>query len=213
MKKLSAALILAAMSFSAQALEIRPLVSTFPAAHKSGTMTVSNTDDVEKTYQIFLDELTLVDGKQVRTKSADVRFAPSIMTIKPKQSQTVRYVRSGPPVSGEAVYRVRVEEIPANIVPEKSGVVYSMRMDFPWMWRAASASPVLSATWTGKDLTITNAGSATAQIVNLKAGSKVKEGLVGYLLPGETATYPLDAAPVSKISAMVNSKAIELDVK
>ena len=213
MKKLSAALMLAAMSLSAHALEVRPLITTFPAAHKAGTMTVSNTDEVEKTYQVFLDELTLVDGKQVRTKSTDIRFAPSIMTIKPKQSQTVRYVRSGPAVSNEAVYRVRVEEIPAIIKPEKSGVVYSMRMDFPWIWRAASASPSLTASWTGRDLTVRNTGTATAQLVNLKAGSKVKQGLIGYLLPGETATYKMDATPVQSVSVMVNSKPVELDVK
>lgn len=209
MKKIVAAVLLAGSSFAAQALEVRPLVATFPMAHKSSTLTVYNTDGVEKTYQVFVDKLTLVDGKQVRTSTKEIRFAPSVMTIPPKSAQTVRYVRSGDTASKEVAYRIRVEEIPSEIKPTQSGVVYAMRMDFPWTWRANGAEPKLSLSWKDDGVEVHNSGTATAQIANFS----IAKGLLGYVMPGETAHFKVKAPKSRNVQVLVNGKQVDLDVQ
>lgn len=211
-KRFILAAAIAGAAFSASALQVRPLYSEFPAAHKSGVLTIYNTDATEKTYQVIVEAWTLKDGQKVRTPSKDIRMAPSIMTIKPKGSQVVRYVYSGQ-VDQEAAYRVAVQEIPSSIKPEKSGVSYTMRMDAPWFWRAAETKPQLSARWEGGDLLVKNAGTATAQLVNLDAGGVQKQGLVGYVLPGEEHRLTLKAKAKTGVSVVVNGQAVKLDAK
>lgn len=213
MKKIVAVFLFAGMSLSAQALEVRPLVSTFPTAHKAGTMTITNTDDVEKSYQVIAEAWTVVNGVKQRTPTKDLMFRPSVITLAPKGSQVVRYIRTSSIEGHETAYRIKVAEIPSKIQPTKSGVVYAMGMDFPWIWRAEAAQPNLVMTWQGQDLKVANTGTATAQLVNLTAGSTHKKGLVGYVLPGETITFKLGAARVSTVNVMINGKPVDLDVK
>lgn len=213
MKKIVAAILLAGVSVSAQALEVRPLVSTFPNEHKAGTMTVSNTDDVEKSYQITAEAWTVVNGKKERNPTKDLLFRPSVITLAPKASQVVRYVRT-PAVGGnETAYRIKVAEIPSKIQPTKTGVVYAMGMDFPWIWRSNEAQPNLSLTWQGEELVVKNTGSATAQLVNLSAGTIQRKGLLGYVLPGETVSFKIGASKSSTVNVMLNGLPVDLDVK
>ena len=211
-KTLTTAAFLAVLvaSFSAQALEVRPLVATFDPSQKAGTMTITNTDDTEKTYQVMVDAWTVVGGKQVRTRTkTDIRFAPSIVTLAPGASQTVRYVHTAPVAGGEKAYRLRVEEIPAEVEPTESGVIYAIVMDFPWIWRAAGATPELSARWDGTDLLVKNSGNATAQLVGLTAGATIKKGLLGYVLPGEEGRFKV-GAKAATVSLVVNGEAMNL---
>ena len=136
-------------------------------------------------------------------------ITPSIVTLAPGASQTVRYVHTAPVAGGEKAYRLRVEEIPAEVEPTESGVIYAIVMDFPWIWRAAGATPELSARWDGTDLLVKNSGNATAQLVGLTAGSTIKKGLLGYVLPGEEGRFKV-GAKAATVSLVVNGEAMNL---
>lgn len=209
---LAAALFVAAGSV--QALEVSPLVATFTPNHRAGTLTINNTDGVEKTYQVFVDEWAVENGEKVRRPSNAIRFAPAVVTIPANGTQTVRYIHSRASADEEKAYRIKVQEIQSGVVSTQTGVVFAMAMDFPWFWRGATMKPQLEARWDGQDLLVKNTGNATAQLVNLQVGDYQRTGLVGYVLPQEEARFEAKDVKVrsANISLLINGTATEMPV-
>lgn len=211
---LSAVLMLSAFSFSAQAgLELSPLVSVFKPGQDKGVLSMINTDTKPKTYQVFVEKWVVVDGKQLRQSTNEIRFAPSLITIPAGKRQVVRYLHNSNG-AGEQAYRIRVQEILDPEIEKLPGLHHTISIDFPWIWRAADAKPSLAAHWEGGTLVIKNSGTATARLTKLTAGNINKDGLVGYVLPGEVARFELGAqnAP-SSVSVESNGKAQVLVVQ
>ncbi len=217
-------------------LSISPLAQTLAPSQKSGQMVISNANSKPVTLQVFVDkwttagpgdrELTEAEQKercqsgkhdnQMLTPTTEIRFAPSVMTLKPGATQTVRYIMTAPEGAPEQAYRVCVKELPSPeaLAQARGRVIITTSMIFPWIWRAADAKPQLSAHWSQGDLVVKNAGTATAQLVNLQAGSVSKHGLQGYVLPGETHTFKLGVkAPVGQVQTKVNGHEETLDVQ
>ena len=203
---------------NAQAFNVTPLSGVYPSNHKGGVLTITNDGNEEKIIQIRVDALTLENGKQVRTPTQDIRVAPSVITMAPNSKQTVRYLHTNLDPSKELAYRVSVKEIPSNIDETVAGVRYLFEYDFSWIWRGNDMKPSLKSTWVQDgdkwDLKITNEGNATAQLVDIEAGSSNKSGLVGYILPNETQVIDIDAkAKVGEIKVLLNQRSSTLKVE
>ncbi|WP_081352310.1 MULTISPECIES: fimbrial biogenesis chaperone [Stenotrophomonas] len=195
------------------AVEVSPVVAIYSPSQKIGVLSITNTDSMPKTYQVFADAWTVENGKQTRRETGDLRFAPSLITIQPGKRQVVRYLKTNP-ADSEQAYRIRVQEILDPEVAKLPGLHQTVKIDSPWFWRPKGAQPQLSASWQGGSLLIQNTGSATAQLTNLTAGSEHKSGLVGYVLPTEALKLPLKAkSPPGSISVVVNGVTQELAVR
>lgn len=207
MKLLSLALAaaLSATAFSAHAIQARPLATEYAPSTTSGILTAHNDTGDTKTYQVLVDRWTVENGEKVRAPSDGLRIFPSVFTMEPGKSQTLRWALK-PDGSPETAYRITLEEVPDPELVKQSGVTTTMNLDFPWFWRDRNLNSKLSIRWDGPTLVVSNTGQATAQLVNLVAGSVNREGLVGYVLPGETARFDLDAKAPVPVSVKVNGK-------
>lgn len=212
---LSAAIAMATVAFSAQAVQVRPLYTEQAKTKTAGVMTVANDAKVDKTYQVSVDRWTVANGKQVRTKTTDLRFAPSIFTVKAGKVQTVRWAIAKEAQSGseERLYRITVKEVADPALSQLGGVLNLITVDTAWVWRPEGAAPQLSARWDGGVLVVKNTGNATARLVDLVAGSVSKKGLVGYVLPGDEQRFDVGAKAKVAVSVQVNGKDATLDAK
>lgn len=231
----SIALSLAVGTTAHAAISVAPTIQTLAPSQKSGQVVVTNKSLTESTIQVFVDKWSVAEGDQQtltpeeaskrckiaaiasqnRYPSTDIRLAPSVMKLKPGASQIVRYVFTAPDGAPEHAYRVCVKEIPGpDAKPNAQGIIMASAMDGPWFWRASDAKPQLSARWSNGSLVVKNTGTATAQFVNLDAGSVSKKGLVGYVLPGETHTFDLRVTtPTNRVKATINGAEQTLDVQ
>ncbi|MGV7183755.1 fimbrial biogenesis chaperone [Xanthomonas axonopodis] len=208
MKKVLLCAALAIATLNAQAMQITPLGQTISPSKSSGSLTITNTSTEKKEYQLKALKWTLVDGKQFKTGSDDIRFAPSAFYLEPGKSQTVRFINSQKS-TGELAYRVIATE--KNVAKlEKTGVDPIFNMNFPIFWRSSDKA-LVEAKATGQSIVLRNSSQSTAQIANLKVGSFAKPGLFGYLLPGEALSIPGGGA--SSISALINGVQTEIAVE
>jgi fimbrial chaperone protein len=199
-------------ALSAHAIQVRPLIAEYSPRTTKGTLHVSNPGKTEKTYQVLVDRWHVVNGEKARTRSSALRIAPAVFTMEPGKSQTLRWALIATEAdpssagSGEQAYRIRLEEVPDPARVQQAGLTTTLNMDFPWFWRARDLAPSLSARWDGSVLIVSNTGTATAQLVDLVSGAVSKPGLVGYVLPGETARFDLGGKGSGSVSLKVNGK-------
>lgn len=213
--KIGLAIALSVATLSAQAgVDIRPAIKVYAPGQKAGVMTITNSDDYPRTFQLIVDELKVVDGKAVKVPSTDLRFAPSLITVPAKTTQTVRFKMTAP-VGSERMFRTTALELPpVDFTPTESGITYLVKMSLPWFWRDQALEPQLSARWEGGDLLVKNTGAATAQLSMMTAGSFKKDGLVGYVMPGAEERFKLGlTAKVATIALNIDGKPATLDVK
>ena len=198
---------------TASAIEVSPLGMTHAPSQRVGNVTLRNSSATPKTYQLTAERWTVENGVQVRTPSQDIRFAPAVVTIPAGGAQTVRYALRTEPMGEELAYRINVREIVGpETKPNQFGLIMAMHMDFPYFWRSPDAAPQLSARWDGDDLLVLNRGSATAQLAELTAGAVKKQGLVGYVLPGEERRIRV-AGGQGNVTVRVNGKDQSLAVQ
>lgn len=209
----AAALVASLFSATAGAVQVAPLYTVYEPATKAGVLKVTNTDPTPKTYQVIVDAWTVENGVSVRNAATDIRFAPSVFTVKPGQMQTVRWARTGAPGADEKAYRILVKEIPDPEVLKQEGIHNVMNIDSGWIFRPASLSPQLTARAEGNSLIVTNSGNATARLVDLVSGAASIPGLVGYVLPGETKTIVLSKKPSGNVSVKINDKDAQIEVR
>lgn len=200
---LSLALMLASLPVCAQ--QVSPVMATYAIGKTTGELSVVNTSKSVQTYQVQIDELTVENGKLVRKPATDVRLVPSVATVQPGKRQSIRWLRTSSKTS-EQFYRVRLDVVPTAEDLAKPGVLIVMHHDMPWIFRPADAAPQLSARWQGGSLVVSNTGNASARLTALVAGAKQVPGLVGYVLPGETHTFELNAKATASVSVSINGK-------
>jgi fimbrial chaperone protein len=149
------------------------------------------------------------DTGDILTPTDAVVASPPFTTLTPGTEYTVRIVRvSGAPVRGEESYRVLIDQLP-QLNPARTGrVQLLLRYSVPVFFIAADARPARLA-WSLRRrgnrllLAATNNGGQHRRIANvrLRVGHRIvaaRNGLVGYVLPGHTATWPLKSAAVPR---------------
>jgi fimbrial chaperone protein len=192
-------------------IDIAPLYQVQSSSTTVGQLMLANNTDAAKVYQIRAFAWTLdANGQEVVSPTSDIRFSPSQVTLPPQGRQIVRYLRAPSASKGEIRYRIVAQEISAPQI-NGSGLGLLLKLDFPWIFRAASDKPVLNVTRDGSTLVIRNDGNATAQLSTISAGETVLvDGLVGYVLPGEEQRIALPSAAAGEITALVNGERIPL---
>jgi fimbrial chaperone protein len=158
---------------TAATLDVRPTLLQLLPGQKVGILYLVNQDDAPHTYQIDTFRW-LADGTDQREEPTDEIIAnPAIITIKPKQTQIIRFGLRGLPAPGpERAYRMIINEVPAaDSAPPASGLTVLLRISLPVFVRntANPPAPKLTASWRveGHDLHILvhNAGDFTARVV------------------------------------------------
>lgn len=215
MRKFKLALVALVMTLAAgtaSALEVAPLIKVFKPGQDRGALTLRNTSTQAKTYQLSVDEWSVVDGQRSTQPATDLQLVPVLITIPPGRTQVVRFVRTGEKVSSEKVYRLTVQELLHPDLAGKPGLHQLLRIGFTWIWRAPGLEPEVSARWEGNTLVLRNEGSATAHVVDVQAGGvAIKKGLLDYILPGTEVRIDAPAKARGGLVRMtVNGAQVEL---
>ncbi len=208
MKYLLLSAALALCPFAAIAMQVSPLAQTINPQKNNGSLTVVNTSNEKKEYQLQAFKWTLIDGKQTRTPIDSVRFAPSSFYLEGGKSQVVRFINTETS-SSELAYRVVVKEKSVKKL-EMTGVEPVFNMNFPLFWRASDRATVTAKT-SGSTIVLRNASPITAQIAKLNYGSYRRDGLVGYLLPGEEMV--ISKGNATSVKVLINGVATELVIE
>ena len=199
------------------ALLIWPVDPVIEAKQNATALWLENSGKTPKTLQVRVFAWAQKDGHNVYAAQDDVIGSPPILTIAPGQRQLVRLTRTVPPSDEpEQAYRVIVDEIP---VPHPTGasagasVSFRMRYSIPLFSYAQGMPPDLRDTiktqhvkralkWRvgqdadGRYLEVKNEAKIHARLVDVAFStghdaSPVAKGLLGYVLPGSTARWPL----------------------
>lgn len=208
MKHLLLSAALALCPFASNAMQVSPLAQTISPQKNNGSLTVVNTSNEKKEYQLQAFKWTLVDGKQSSTPVDDIRFAPSSFYLEGGKSQVVRFINTETS-SNELAYRVVVKEKNVKKL-ETTGVEPVFNMNFPIFWRESDRATVTAKT-SGSTIVLRNVSPITAQIANLNYGSYRRDGLVGYLLPGEEMV--ISKGNATSVKALINGVATELVIE
>ncbi|MGY6517239.1 MAG: fimbrial biogenesis chaperone [Lysobacteraceae bacterium] len=209
------ALLLLLVTLPLHAIEVRPLVSTWPENQRSGVLTVVNPSDAPKTFQLVAYDWSQVDGQDVRVPTESLRFSPSVFTVEPDSRQVVRFQHRPEDRALEHSYRLVLLELPEPD-PNRIGITIALELDFPWFWRQdPRALPTgIHARVEGNELVVSNTGPITAQLSALDIGPGLQvPGLVGYVLPGSTMRFPVRGeASGSLIRMRINGQEQQWDV-
>ncbi|WP_164085027.1 MULTISPECIES: fimbria/pilus periplasmic chaperone [Stenotrophomonas] len=208
MKYLLLSAALALCPFASNAMQVSPLAQTISPEKNNGSLTVVNTSNERKEYQLQAFKWTLVDGKQIRTPIDAIRFAPSSFYLEAGKSQVVRFIKTETS-SSELAYRVVVKEKNVKKL-ETTGVEPVFNMNFPIFWRASDRATV-TAKASGSTIVLRNSSAITAQIANIDYGTYRKDGLVGYLLPGEEMV--ISKGNATSVKALINGVAAEIVIE
>jgi P pilus assembly chaperone PapD len=208
MKYLLLSAALALYPFASSAMQVSPLAQTINPSKNNGSLTIVNTSNEKKEYQLQAFKWSLVDGKQTRIPIDAIRFAPSSFYLDGGKSQVVRFINSETS-SAELAYRVVVKEKNVKKL-ETTGVEPVFNMNFPIFWRASDRATVIAKA-SGSTIVLRNASPVTAQIANIDYGTSRRDGLVGYLLPGEEMI--ISKGNATSVRALINGVVTELVIE
>lgn len=204
MKHFLVALLLC-LALPAGAISLMPMGQTMEGKTTVGSIQIHNNTRSEMRYQVLVDALTVdAEGKRVQVPSSDITFYPkSVATLKPGQTQILRWRRSNVVEDQEKVYAVIVSENPLEkpAANDDGGVVVQTimgtRMIAPWAFVPPGAKPSLKAyketVGSSNYLVFHNTGNATAPVVELTYAGVEVPG-VFMVLPGERLKVKVEGA-------------------
>lgn len=191
----------------------------------AGALWLSNTGNETLHAQVRVFRWTQVDGADTLETSRELIVSPPMLAIEPGQRQLVRVIRQGAiPTGSESAYRLVVDELPVNSdAPDaKQGLRFVLRYSIPVFVEPADGTKLQAtlrarfvAGSDGPTLQVHNSGTSHAQVADLTmhgahgADITLRQGLVGYALPGSTMSWklpqPLD--PGTTVRARINGDA------
>jgi len=192
----------------------------FDAADKEVTLQLANDGKSPALVQAWLDK----GDERAAPDTIDVPFVvtPTIFRVEPGKGQTLRIIHTGEPLpkDKESLFWLNVLDVPPKAT-EKDDVnrlQFAFRTRVKLMYRPAGlpgtamdAPPQLKWTLGTDDQRhpVLKAVNPTAYVVNiagieLKSGGKAFDAGVGYVRPGETASFPIKNATGANLAgAMV----------
>ncbi|WP_372383265.1 molecular chaperone [Xanthomonas sp. NCPPB 1068] len=210
----------------AASLQLAPTSLTLSAEQSADGLWLSNSGGAPVQVQTRAYRWTQREGQDQLAPTQELLISPPMRTLAAGERQLIRVIRAGPaPGSQEACYRIIVDELPSADADRK-GMQFVLRYSVPIFVLPpgkAAPTPTLSAqVVAGSDGTaqiqISNTGSGHAQIADLQhrvdgATKTALNGLVGYVLPGQTMRWSL-GAPLAQfargaIIARINGEADE----
>lgn len=213
---------------------IWPVNPVLEGEDRAAALWLENPGKAPITLQIGIYAWAQAEGKSVYAPQGDIIGTPPIVTIPPGAKQLIRLTRmAAPPAEIERPYRIVVDEIPVQAPagaenPPGAAVSFRMRYSLPLFSYAKGASPEAAEAakkqapspalvWRvasdadGRFLEVRNDGPIHARLtqaafIDGARRNAISEGLLGYVLPGSTARWPLPAEiqPVGDLLASVN---------
>ena len=207
-------------------LTVSPLIMKMPPSPSSATYKLKNGSSQEGFYQIQLFAWEQADdGESQLRQQDDVIVTPPVTLIPGNGEQLVRVIQKAPqPSDIEKSYRLVISEVPDTESNQGANLRVLLRMSLPLFVGTAEQSHTLSVFYQDGALRIRNTGTAHARLSDAywQARNKnkkfvIKEGLVGYVLPGRELRVPLTATPtegaVAFFSASINGSPLTLRVE
>ncbi|KLD71878.1 fimbrial biogenesis chaperone [Xanthomonas pisi] len=210
----------------AASLQLAPTSLTLSAEQTADGLWLSNSGGAPVQVQTRAYRWTQRDGQDQLDPTQEILISPPMRTLAAGERQLIRVIRAGPaPTRQEACYRIIVDELPSADADRK-GMQFVLRYSVPIFVLPpgkAEPTPTLSAqlvagTDGNAQIQISNSGSGHAQVADLQhrvdgAAKTSLNGLVGYVLPGQTMRWSL-GAPLAQfgrgsIVARINGEADE----
>ncbi|OOW78842.1 pilus assembly protein [Xanthomonas axonopodis pv. clitoriae] len=210
----------------AASLQLAPTSLSLSAQQTADGLWLSNSGSTPVQVQTRAYRWTQRDGQDQLDPTQDLLVSPPMRTLAAGERQLIRVIRAGPAPSGqEQCYRIIVDELPSADADRK-GMQFVLRYSVPVFLLPpgnTEPSPALSAqVVAGSDgkaqIQISNTGTGHAQVADLRhqvdgATKTALNGLVGYVLPGQTMRWSL-GAPLAQfgrgtIIARINGEADE----
>lgn len=212
----------------AESLQVAPIRVDFAPADQTQVLWLSNTGDGPLHAQVRVFAWSQANGKDDLAPTHDVIASPPMVSIAPHGRQLVRLVRLAGPqppaaAGAEQSYRLLVNEVPtADSKPVTSGLHFLLQYSVPVFLTTQAAATAATAPPAAVDtshllvrlhrlpgghanLTVSNSGVTHIKISDLSLldghGNQhmLVPGLVGYVLAGETMSWPVDLLPTQSI--------------
>lgn len=210
----------------AASLQLAPTSLSLRAEQAADGLWLSNSGGAPVQVQTRAYRWTQRDGQDQLEPTRELLVSPPMRTLAAGERQLIRVIRAGPPPTGEEhCYRIIVDELPTADA-ERKGMQFVLRYSVPIFLLPPGKSepaPSLSAQIVaGSDglaqIQIRNTGDGHAQVADLQhrvdgTTTNALNGLVGYVLPGQTMRWSL-GAPMAQfargsIIARINGEADE----
>ncbi len=212
---------------SAQTLEVTPVTVDLPSGGLTSTLQITNRGSLPTTIQVRPFAWSQPAGKDQLDPTPELLVSPPFCTLGAGESQTVRLVLRRPATTGEAAFRLLVDELPPAVAP--GSVRVALRLSLPvFAAPAVVARPALS--WKvadGQDgvpaLVVRNDGARRIRLSDLRLSGKGLSATASgfsfrYVLAGSEIAIPVQiradagAPPPTAIRVAANSDQGRIDV-
>ncbi|MBB5737098.1 fimbrial chaperone protein [Xanthomonas arboricola] len=210
----------------AASLQLAPTSLTLSAQQSADGLWLSNSGSAPVQVQTRAYRWTQRDGKDQLDPTQELLVSPPMRTLAAGERQLIRVIRAGPaPASEEACYRIIVDELP-DADADRKGMQFVLRYSVPiFLLPPGKTDPtptlstqVIAGSDGNAQVQISNTGKGHAQVADLQhrvdgTTMTALNGLVGYVLPGQTMRWSL-GAPLAQfgrgtIIARINGEADE----
>jgi P pilus assembly chaperone PapD len=171
---LAALLSLAASPAAAELVVSQLIVEFQPGSPRAKDIEIFNNSD-ERSYALVEPREILNPGTtaEQRFTSPDpaklgLIASPARFILEPHQRRTLRIAAIGAAADREQVYRVTVKPVTGEIASEESGLKLMVGYDLLILVRPTSVKNDVRVIRTGSDLTVTNGGNASVELVEGK---------------------------------------------
>lgn len=140
-------------------------------------------------------------------EQAGLLVSPARMIVEARQRKLIRLSAIDPSPTRERVYRLTVRPVPGELLPDQQGLQVTVGYDVLVLVRSPAALARLTGRWQGDRLTITNEGSASAELSDGRgciAATRACRPLVGKRLYAG-ASWTVDAGQADRLSFIVKT--------
>ncbi len=210
---------------AASSVLVWPIFQTIKSSDKGSELWLQNRGSSAVTLQLRIFKWQQHNSASVYSDQKNVLASPPFVTVQPGQRQLVRLIRLQPTQPRqEDAYRIVIDEIPGAATSQSprnsAGLVMRMRYVLPLFMYGQQISPISqegpvsqiqhSLSWQvlqtkGHNvLSVTNRGPLHARLSDIFWGhdpqhpaAYISKGFMGYVLAGQTVSFPLTASPAS----------------
>lgn len=183
---------------------VNPVRLHLSAAQPTTVLNVTNNGKTPTVVQLSLVAWSQMGGKNTYTPTRALLATPPIFTIAAGGEQTVRVgLRIKPDATHEMAYRLLMSQVPPKPRPGFRGLQVVLRMSLPVFVAPRSGTDKPKLAWSiqrlgnGRaKLTVTNSGTAHAQVSDLSLASSATGTALakpaignGYILPGASRIW------------------------
>ena len=209
----------------ANTLLIWPVRVVLTPEQRSVELWLENRSENDVSLQIRVFDWTQSENTDQYQPQTMLIASPPFSTIGGGKKQLIRLVRASPSEKNrEYQFRILIDEIPRKDSIDSNGVQFQMRYSVPAFFQSGIPlkSPIpyfsqhLKYRIADGQLKIQNDGEYSARIARLSTHDKKHEkhyltdGLLGYVLPGATMSWPFEQKVLNGLLAEVNGDEVEL---